>query len=214
MTRTFRSILIYGVIALVMLIVLQQMMGSVAQPEEISYSEFWDRVENGQVESALLMTKSNVVTGQFVDSPGDDPDYRIEYPPEEEDELSARLRGAGVEVDIDGEPAGIWEILLSFLPWLFLIGFMVFIFMQMQGSGNRVMQFGKSRAKQVTKDMPQGHLPGCRRARRIDRRVGRAQRILAEPRQVPGPGSEDSERGSAVRTARYGQDLAGQGRRR
>ena len=46
------------------------------------------------------------------------------------------------------------EILLSFLPWLFLIGFMVFIFMQMQGSGNRVMQFGKSRAKQVTKDMP------------------------------------------------------------
>ena len=154
MTRTFRSILIYGLIALVMLIVLQQMMGGIAEPEEIAYSEFWDRVDSGQVESALLMTKSNVVTGQFVDTPGDDPDYRIEYPPEEEDELSARLRGAGVEVQIDGEPAGIWEILLSFLPWLFLIGFMVFIFMQMQGSGNRVMQFGKSRAKQVTKDMP------------------------------------------------------------
>jgi len=154
LTRTFRSILIYGLIALVMLVALQQFIGGVAQPEEISYSEFWDRVDNGQVETALLMTKSNVVTGQFVDSPGDDPDYRLDYPPEEEDELSARLREAGVKVEIDGEPAGVLEILLSFLPWLFLIGFMVFIFMQMQGSGNRVMQFGKSRAKQVTKDMP------------------------------------------------------------
>ncbi len=154
MTRTFRSILIYGLIALVMLVALQQFMGGVAQPEEISYSEFWDRVDEGQVETALLMTKSNVVTGQFVDTPGDDPDYRLDYPPEEEDELSARLREAGVTVEIDGEPAGVLEILLSFLPWLFLIGFMVFIFMQMQGSGNRVMQFGKSRAKQVTKDMP------------------------------------------------------------
>ncbi|MGZ5382432.1 MAG: ATP-dependent zinc metalloprotease FtsH [Acidimicrobiia bacterium] len=154
MTRTFRSILIYGLIALVMLVALQQFMGGVVQPEEISYSEFWDRVDEHQVATALLMTKSNVVTGQFVDTPGDDPDYRLDYPPEEEDELSARLRQAGVEVEIDGEPAGVLEILLSFLPWLFLIGFMVFIFMQMQGSGNRVMQFGKSRAKQVTKDMP------------------------------------------------------------
>ena len=154
MTRTFRSILIYGLIVLVMLVLLQQWMGGINEPEEISYSEFWDRLEAGEVATALLLTKSNIVTGEFVDEVDDEPDYRIDYPPEEEDELSARLRDQGVDTTTDGEPAGIWEILLSFLPWLFLLGFMVFIFMQMQGSGNRVMQFGKSRAKQVTKDMP------------------------------------------------------------
>ena len=154
MTRTFRSILTYGLIVLVMLILLQQWMGGIEQPEEISYSEFWDRLEDGEVATAVLLTKSNVLTGEFVGEVDDTPDYRIDYPPEEEDELSAVLRAKGVDVQIDGEPAGILEILLSFLPWLFLIGFMVFIFMQMQGSGNRVMQFGKSRAKQVTKDMP------------------------------------------------------------
>ncbi|HEY7823593.1 MAG TPA: ATP-dependent zinc metalloprotease FtsH, partial [Acidimicrobiia bacterium] len=37
---------------------------------------------------------------------------------------------------------------------LFLLGFMVFIFMQMQGGGNRVMQFGKSKAKTVGKEQP------------------------------------------------------------
>ncbi|HKX75819.1 MAG TPA: ATP-dependent zinc metalloprotease FtsH, partial [Acidimicrobiia bacterium] len=36
----------------------------------------------------------------------------------------------------------------------FLLGFMIFIFMQMQGSGNRVMQFGKARARMVTKESP------------------------------------------------------------
>ena len=46
------------------------------------------------------------------------------------------------------------EMFISFLPWLFLLGFMVFIFMQMQGGGNRVMQFGKSRAKLVGKEQP------------------------------------------------------------
>jgi cell division protease FtsH len=146
--------LTYGLIVLVMLILLQQWMGGIEQPEEISYSEFWDRLEDGEVATAVLLTKSNVLTGEFVGEVDDTPDYRIDYPPEEEDELSAVLRAKGVDVQIDGEPAGILEILLSFLPWLFLIGFMVFIFMQMQGSGNRVMQFGKSRAKQVTKDMP------------------------------------------------------------
>jgi cell division protease FtsH len=154
LTRTFRSILIYGLVALVMLVVLQQWMGGMNEPEEISYSEFWDRLEAGEVATALLMTKSNIVTGEFADELDDEPDFRIDYPPEEEDELSASMRAKGVDVQTDGEPAGIWEILLSFLPWLFLIGFMVFIFLQMQGSGNRVMQFGKSRAKQVTKDMP------------------------------------------------------------
>ena len=69
MTRTFRSILIYGLIALVMLVALQQFMGGVAQPEEISYSEFWDLVDEGQVETALLMTKSNVVTGPIRQHP-------------------------------------------------------------------------------------------------------------------------------------------------
>jgi cell division protease FtsH len=48
----------------------------------------------------------------------------------------------------------IWEVVISLLPWLFLIGFMIFIFTQMQGGGNRVMQFGKAKAKQVTRDTP------------------------------------------------------------
>jgi cell division protease FtsH len=55
---------------------------------------------------------------------------------------------------VNNQPDGLWAILISLLPWVFLLGFMIFIFMQMQGSGNRVMQFGKARARMVTKEQP------------------------------------------------------------
>jgi cell division protease FtsH len=71
-----------------------------------------------------------------------------------ETQLTDTLVATGTEWDVDDEPAGFWELLIGFLPWLFLLGFMVFIFMQMQGGGNRVMQFGKSRAKVVGKEQP------------------------------------------------------------
>jgi cell division protease FtsH len=35
-----------------------------------------------------------------------------------------------------------------------MVGFLIFLMVQMQGGGNRVMSFGKARAKQVTKDQP------------------------------------------------------------
>src|SRR5680860_1539929 len=39
-------------------------------------------------------------------------------------------------------------------PYLLLFGLFIFIMFQLQGGGNRVMQFGKSKAKLVTKDTP------------------------------------------------------------
>ncbi|NOY54631.1 MAG: ATP-dependent metallopeptidase FtsH/Yme1/Tma family protein [Actinobacteria bacterium] len=139
---------------MILLVLLQQYLGTTAEPDKVSYSEFWNDITAGKVATATIMQKSNVVTGEFVGSVDGTPDYKVDYLQEDENELSAALRKAGVDVKVDPEPAGFWEILITFLPWLFLIGFMVFIFMQMQGSGNRVMQFGKSRAKQVSRDMP------------------------------------------------------------
>ncbi|MDQ1723587.1 MAG: cell division protease FtsH, partial [Frankiaceae bacterium] len=45
-------------------------------------------------------------------------------------------------------------LLLNFLPILLIIGLLLFFMNQMQGGGNRVMQFGKSKAKLVTKETP------------------------------------------------------------
>ncbi|SDQ59552.1 ATP-dependent zinc metalloprotease FtsH [Thermostaphylospora chromogena] len=46
------------------------------------------------------------------------------------------------------------SLLVSFLPIILLILIFLFIFNQMQGGGSRVMNFGKSKAKLITKDTP------------------------------------------------------------
>ena len=56
----------------------------------------------------------------------------------------------------DDVPRSNWlvSLLVSFLPILILVLLFLFFFNQMQGGGSRVMQFGKSKAKLISKDTP------------------------------------------------------------
>ena len=156
MNRTFRTLLIYGVVFVVLAISAQRWFDQVTAPVEITLSEFVAQIEEGTIAEATILERSNRVQGRFIDSDTEPPafDFVARYPSELEDEIALDLIAAGVAVDSDAEPPGFFEILISILPWLFLVGFMIFIFMQMQGSGNRVMQFGKAKAKTVSKDQP------------------------------------------------------------
>jgi cell division protease FtsH len=61
----------------------------------------------------------------------------------------------GVKYDVTVSHENIFvSLLLSFLPFLIILGLLFFFMNQMQGGGSRVMQFGKSRAKLVSKDTP------------------------------------------------------------
>jgi len=46
------------------------------------------------------------------------------------------------------------SILISLLPILLIVGVLFFVMSQVQGGGNRVMSFGRSKAKMVNKDTP------------------------------------------------------------
>ncbi|CAN5859347.1 ATP-dependent zinc metalloprotease FtsH [soil metagenome] len=151
-----RTLLVYG-LAIVMLAVMAQFwFDSFAGPEEVPLSEFLTRVEAGEFESVEVLARSNEVNARVLDSeaPPEGFDVTASYPDGFEGDLTTILRESGTSFVTDPQPPGFVDLLISFLPWLILIGFMVFIFMQMQGSGNRVMQFGKSKAKLVTKDQP------------------------------------------------------------
>jgi cell division protease FtsH len=128
----------------------------VAGPEEIAISQFVENVEDGNYEKVVLLARSRRAQGRETGSDAEEGvfDQVASYVEGFETELTNTVIASGVELDVDEEPAGFWELLIGFLPWLFLLGFMVFIFMQMQGGGNRVMQFGKSRAKVVGKEQP------------------------------------------------------------
>ena len=156
MNRTLRTLLVYGVVFVLLAIAAQRWFDQVTAPAEITLSELSAQIEEGTIAEATIFERSNRVQGRFVDSEVEAPafDFTVRYPAELEDELAIDMIAAGIDVDNDAEPPGFVEILVSILPWLFLVGFMIFIFMQMQGSGNRVMQFGKAKAKTISKDQP------------------------------------------------------------
>jgi len=70
-------------------------------------------------------------------------------------DIMATLAKKDVKVEVDPQTgASVLGIIINILPVLLMIGLILFFMQQMQGGGNRVMSFGKSRAKQITKDMP------------------------------------------------------------
>ncbi|HEV2859000.1 MAG TPA: ATP-dependent zinc metalloprotease FtsH, partial [Solirubrobacterales bacterium] len=71
------------------------------------------------------------------------------------DNLSELAVEEGVEVTADQQQGSpLLSILINFLPIVIIVGFFFFLMQQMQGGGNRVMSFGKSKARLVTKDQP------------------------------------------------------------
>jgi cell division protease FtsH len=65
------------------------------------------------------------------------------------------LQREGITWDSKGTGGFSWTAaLLSFLPFVILIAFWIFLMNQVQGGGSKVMSFGKSRAKRMTPDSP------------------------------------------------------------
>src|SRR5688572_14351798 len=71
--------------------------------------------------------------------------------PREYPELVRTLRDNGVQITVQEPNQSPWlAALVSWAPFLFLIGFWIFFMRQMQSGGNKALSFGKSRARLLT----------------------------------------------------------------
>ncbi|PLS76744.1 MAG: cell division protein FtsH, partial [Actinobacteria bacterium] len=117
---------------------------------KLQLSRFQDLAAAGKVRSAEIVGTDNV-RGELTDGSK----YEAKFPAEYADELTTRLLGANVDVGSKDSKENIWvSLLLNFLPILLLFGGFLFIINSMQGGGSKVMQFGKAKARLVSKDEP------------------------------------------------------------
>ncbi|HJQ95952.1 MAG TPA: ATP-dependent zinc metalloprotease FtsH [Acidimicrobiia bacterium] len=156
MNRSLRTLAIYAIAIMALALLAQRWFDQWGQPQEVTLTKFLDEVNRDQIVAVEVLTRSNQVQGRVDGSPlpADRYDVIADYPDGWEGELTELLKNGGVFFQVNNQPDGLWAILISLLPWVFLLGFMIFIFMQMQGSGNRVMQFGKARARMFSKEQP------------------------------------------------------------
>ncbi len=151
--RFFRSAL-FPLIVIVLLVYLasQTLIPRKDAQEKVSYSEFIQQIEAGNVQEAKFTPTRNQLEGTLV---GGDK-VKVNYP----NDLSAfaveeKLEAENVPYDSKGKGSSWWSsLLISLLPFALLIGFWIFLMNQVQGGGSKVMSFGKSRAKRMTPDSP------------------------------------------------------------
>jgi cell division protease FtsH len=121
--------------------------------QAVDNQSFVTGVPEDETGALTVKDEDQTVTGQIQES-GEDP-YKFEFSYPREYDIAAAFNEAGIPFDTDPQNTGFWLTILSTLAPLFIILLLFFFLMSsMQGSGNRVMSFGKSRAKRMSKDSP------------------------------------------------------------
>ena len=159
MNRTVRTFLVYVVVALLVMLAVNTFLQGANEPEELGITEFQAKLQAGDVASLEMKTRSDEIIGQFTEDAvveGATSEFRTVYPAEFEDELTTMIDQAGIEEFIVNaeNPSALSWFFTSIFPYLLIFGVFIFFLSQMQGGGNRVMQFGKAKAKQISKDAP------------------------------------------------------------
>jgi cell division protease FtsH len=155
--RLARGPLILITILIVLLVAMLSTVGSTSAPEQLDFDEFLSRLEAGEIATISDLTRDDRMTGTL--------DSGREFTTSYNEAVDSERLGAALERarrdgtlekrTVDNQPSNIFvAFLFQVLPLVLLFALFIFFMSQMQGGGNRVMSFGKSRAKVINKDAP------------------------------------------------------------
>ena len=156
--------LLYFIILMVFAVILVRVL-SAGNPdvEEFNNLEFRQAVEDkafvtdlpeGDPNTLTVKDEDQTVTGLYKPEGGGEP-KEFEYPFTQLTDVAGQLNESNIPFEVDPPNNGFWFTLIGTLaPILLIILFFILFMSSMQGGGNRVMSFGKSRARRMTKDQP------------------------------------------------------------
>jgi cell division protease FtsH len=127
-----------------------------AYKEVQTYSQLKTLVKDkpSQIHEIVFNPGKRSITAKLNSPP--DSTVTVHYPSDQSGtQFENLLDKQGITYDSKGTGGFSWTALIgSFLPFLLLIGFWIFLMNQVQGGGSKVMSFGKSRAKRMAPDSP------------------------------------------------------------
>ncbi|KWX10416.1 cell division protein FtsH, partial [Carbonactinospora thermoautotrophica] len=156
--RYFRGPAIWIVLAVIVMLALSQFVTASGGYKKIDTSEAIAAIQQDKVKSAkliggeeqtieLTLKDGSRVKASYIENQG------VQLANLLQQKVNARAIPEGYDTEIRG-PNILLNLFVSALPVVFLVLAFLFLMNQMQGGGSRVMNFGKSRAKLITKDTP------------------------------------------------------------
>src|ERR1700689_5477417 len=156
--RYFRGPFVAVLVVLLLFFFLYRYASSGTSYKAADTSTVVSMIDKGQVKSALLIDSTQSI--QITPKNGSQP-LQASWVGNQGQQLATTLQQQAAKGNLPGgysvqAPKGssIFDVIFDWLPFIIIILFFLFIMNQMQGGGSRVMNFGKSKAKLITKDTP------------------------------------------------------------
>ena len=145
--KAFRTLIFYAALLFLSIVVVQYF-SQHTPVQEITYNQFLQYAKDGQLSEVEIMvgkgeTEGKLKSGQV---------FRVVLP--EDPSLYAMLQDKGVitKFKLPQDPPWWMALITTILPVVLIAGVFFFLMQQTQGSGSRVMQFGRSKARMLSED--------------------------------------------------------------
>lgn len=123
----------------------------------VSYTQYVQELDKGNI-TKVKIQDGTIVTGDLKNAikvnDRDVKKFTVRLPVSNSADEVTKLQEKSVQIEAESAKPSLGGFLLTFLPYLLLIGFWLFLFRQMQQGGAKAFSFGKSKAKLLTADTP------------------------------------------------------------
>jgi cell division protease FtsH len=155
--KLLRGPALWIALAVIAVIIGTSVIGNVSGPQDVNTSQVITAIQDNKVTQATITDKDQRIEVTLIN--GDK--IRSQYVEGQGVQLQNLLQSkvdsgsltGGYNVDVPHDSV-LLSLLYTLLPMVLVLGLLFFFMGQMQGGGGRIMNFGKSRAKMVSKDMP------------------------------------------------------------
>ena len=149
--RIFRGWVVLALLVLLVIFLTTNVLSGPREYAKKDLSFIQGRITAGQVEKATIQDSKQII--QITTK--DNKKYESSYVTDQAVVLARELNDKNVAYEVKVERSNVLlSLLLNLLPLVLVVALFLFLMNQMQGGGNRVMNFGKSKAKLVSKDTP------------------------------------------------------------
>ena len=190
--RFLRGPLFWILLAVLLVLVGSSLVSGIGGPERIDTSQAIADIQADSVEKAVItdgdqvleltLKDGTVVTSQYVTGQG------VELQRLLQEKASAGQLPGGYNVVVPQDNIFL-SLIFTLLPFALLILLLFFFMSQMQGGG-RIMNFGKSKAKAVSKDMPKTTFADVAGADEAVEELQEIKEFLSEPAKFQAVGAK------------------------
>ncbi len=123
--------------------------------DQLTYTEFYEQIDAGNIKDATFNGQTDI-TGDFKQPVDGYTQYHVYQLPNGDTQLPQLLisKGATVIYEPPQDNSFFINLLIAFLPWVFLIGLFLFFSRRAAQGQQGIFSFGKSKAKLILEDRP------------------------------------------------------------